>query len=41
MSETLTVYDFVIEHLEGGQNPAAGSSTHPNPKIGYKRPVAR
>ena len=40
-SETLSTYDFVIEHLEGSKNHANGPSRWPNYEIGYKRPVAQ
>jgi len=40
-SETLSAYDFVIEHLEGSKNPADGPSKQPHYEIGYERPVAR
>jgi len=40
-SDTLSAYDFVIEHLEGSKNPAHGLSRQPDYKIRYKRPVAR
>jgi len=40
-SEILSAYDFVIEHLEGSNNPADGPSRQPDYEIGYKRPVAR
>jgi len=40
-SETLSAYDFVIEHLEGSKNTADGPSRRPNYEIGYQRPVSR
>jgi len=40
-SETLSAYDFVIEHLEGSKNPADGPSSLPDYEIGYEWPVAR
>jgi len=39
--EVLSAYDFVIEHLEGSNNPADGPSRWPDYEIGYERPVAR
>jgi len=41
LSEILSAYDFVIEHLEANKNPAHGPSRRPDYEIGYKRPVAR
>jgi len=38
-SEILSVYDFVIEHLEGSKNPADGPSRRPDYEIGYEMPV--
>jgi len=40
-SETLSAYDFVIEHMEGSMNVADGPSRRPDYKIGYARLVAR
>jgi len=40
-SEILSAYDFVIELLEGSENPADGPSRRPDYEIGYERPVAR
>jgi hypothetical protein len=40
-SETLSAYDFVIQHLEGSKNRADGPSRPPDYEIGYERPVAR
>ena len=40
-SETLSAYDFVIEHLEGSKNPADVPSRRPDYEIRYERPVAR
>jgi hypothetical protein len=40
-SETLSVYNFVIEHMEGSKNPADILSTRPDNEISYRRPVAR
>jgi hypothetical protein len=40
-SETLTAYDFVIEHLEGSKSTADGPSRRPDYEIGYEWPVAR
>lgn len=34
--EILTSYDFVIEHLEGKQNPAVGQLSRPDSQIGYE-----
>jgi len=40
-AESLSSYDFVIEHLEGKKNPADGPSRWPDYDIGYERPTAR
>jgi len=40
-SETLSAYDFVIEHLEGSKNLADRPSTRPDYEIGYESPVSR
>ena len=40
-SETLSAYDFVIEHLEGSGNCTYGPSRRPDYEIGYERPLAR
>jgi len=39
--ETLSAYNFVIEHLEGSKNPADGPSRRGDYEVGYERPVAR
>jgi len=39
-SEMLSVYLFVIKHLERSKNPADGPSRRPDYEIGYERPVA-
>jgi len=40
-SETISAYDFVIQHLEGSKNPPDGTSRRADYEIGYERPVAR
>ena len=38
-SETLSSYDFKVEHLEGKKNPADGPSRRPDYEVDYSRPV--
>ena len=40
-AEIVSSYDFVIEHLAGNRNPAAGPSRRPDYEMGYERPTAR
>jgi hypothetical protein len=40
-AEILSSYDFIIEHLEGKENPADRRSRRPDYEIGYKRTTAR
>jgi hypothetical protein len=40
-AEILSSYDFVIEHLEGKQNPADGPSKRPNYEISYENMTAK
>ena len=37
----LSLYDFVIEHLEGKQNPADGPSRRPDYEISYENTMAK
>ena len=37
-AETLSQFDFIIEHLDGKKNPADGPSRRPDYEIGYERP---
>jgi len=40
-AEILSSYDFVIQHLEGKDNPADGPSRRPDYEERYKRPTPR
>ena len=40
-AEILSSYDFVINHVDGKENPADGPSRRPDYEIGYERPTAR
>jgi hypothetical protein len=40
-AEILSLYDIVIEHLEGEKNPADGPLKRPNYEIGYEHMTAK
>jgi len=40
-AETLSSYDFVVQHLEGERSPADAPSRRPDYDEGYERPTAR